>query len=106
MDANSLKTATLYAIHKHIAVKCKDYNSAWLKCKEKNADPAKCISVGKDVMKCVTDLCAFNSSACELLKRLPKTPLCSLDALLQQNPLLCRPHRWHMSAMQCSMVLQ
>jgi antirestriction protein len=56
MDATSLKTATLYAIHRHIAVKCKECNAAWLKCKAEHADPKDCLSAGRDIMKCVTDL--------------------------------------------------
>jgi antirestriction protein len=57
-DKESLRTATLYAIHKHIAVKCKECNAAWLKCKQDHADPKDCLQTGKEVIQCVNDLCA------------------------------------------------
>jgi hypothetical protein len=75
MDENSLKTATLFAIHKHIAVKCRDCNAAWLKCKQEHADPKECISVGSDVLKCVHDLCAPRPP-CLPVHSLTSTPSC------------------------------
>jgi antirestriction protein len=56
MNADSLKSGTLYAIHKHIAVKCKECNEAWLKCKEEHADPKHCTEVGKSILRCVNEL--------------------------------------------------
>jgi NADH dehydrogenase (ubiquinone) 1 alpha subcomplex subunit 8 len=59
MDADSPKTSTLYALHKHIATTCKGQNKAFLACKEKDLDPSKCMSEGKAVITCVKDLCAL-----------------------------------------------
>lgn len=59
MDEESLKTSTLYAIHKHIAVKCKSSQEAWLACKREHADPKHCLSAGKDILNCVNSLCDF-----------------------------------------------
>lgn len=60
MDGTSLKASTLYAIHKHMAVKCKACNKAWFDCKEKNEDPKECLAAGADVIHCVNKLCEYN----------------------------------------------
>ena len=64
MDENSLKTSTLYAIHKHIAVRCHKCNEAWLKCKQEHRDPKHCLDTGKEVLTCVNDLCVAHTWPC------------------------------------------
>ncbi|KAL2928668.1 NADH dehydrogenase [ubiquinone] 1 alpha subcomplex subunit 8-A [Bienertia sinuspersici] len=46
-------SAVLMASSKHINIKCRDENVAFLKCKQKDPNPEKCLDKGQQVTRCV-----------------------------------------------------
>lgn len=49
-------SAVLMSTSKHIAMKCRDENFAFLKCKKDDANPEKCLDKGNQVTRCVLTL--------------------------------------------------
>ncbi|PKA66900.1 NADH dehydrogenase [ubiquinone] 1 alpha subcomplex subunit 8-A [Apostasia shenzhenica] len=49
-------SAVLMAASKHLAVKCRSENLAFIKCKKKDPNPEKCLDKGREVTHCVLNL--------------------------------------------------
>lgn len=49
-------SSVLMAASKHIAVRCRPENVAFLNCKKKDPNPQKCLEKGRQVKRCVFDL--------------------------------------------------
>jgi NADH dehydrogenase (ubiquinone) 1 alpha subcomplex subunit 8 len=49
-------SSVLMAASKHIAVRCRAENFAFLNCKKKNPNPEKCLEMGRQVKSCVFNL--------------------------------------------------
>eukprot|EP00262_Sarcandra_glabra_P005203 TRINITY_DN16555_c1_g1_i1.p1 TRINITY_DN16555_c1_g1~~TRINITY_DN16555_c1_g1_i1.p1 ORF type:complete len:108 (+),score=6.96 TRINITY_DN16555_c1_g1_i1:299-622(+) len=49
-------SAVLMAASKHIAVKCRSENMAFIQCKKKDPNPEKCLHKGQEVTQCVLTL--------------------------------------------------
>ncbi|XP_078159549.1 NADH dehydrogenase [ubiquinone] 1 alpha subcomplex subunit 8-B-like [Carex rostrata] len=49
-------SSVLMAASKHIAVRCRSENVAFLNCKKKDTNPEKCLDKGRQVTRCVLDL--------------------------------------------------
>ncbi|KAK6913829.1 CHCH protein [Dillenia turbinata] len=49
-------SAVLMASSKHIDIKCRAENIAFLKCKQKDQNPEKCLDKGHEVTRCVLTL--------------------------------------------------
>jgi hypothetical protein len=66
-DAEAPATsATLYAVHQHVATRCGDVSAAFLACKAGDQNPEVCLKQGAAVTTCVVGLCAP--------RRLPHAP--------------------------------
>ena len=51
-------SATLYAVHKHVAARCGDVSAAFMACKAADRNPEVCLKQGAAVTGCVVKLCA------------------------------------------------
>uniref|UniRef100_A0A453IAP6 CHCH domain-containing protein n=1 Tax=Aegilops tauschii subsp. strangulata TaxID=200361 RepID=A0A453IAP6_AEGTS len=61
-------SSVLMAASKHIAVRCRPENVAFLNCKKKDPNPEKCLEKGRQVTRCVFNLvCAGMLLFCELV---------------------------------------
>ncbi|GAB4828822.1 hypothetical protein Ancab_018483 [Ancistrocladus abbreviatus] len=49
-------SAVLMASSKHIALRCRNENVAFLKCKKKDPNPETCLDKGQEVTRCVLSL--------------------------------------------------
>uniref|UniRef100_A0ACD5WWS0 Uncharacterized protein n=1 Tax=Avena sativa TaxID=4498 RepID=A0ACD5WWS0_AVESA len=49
-------SSVLMAASKHIAVRCRPENVAFLNCKKKDPNPEKCLEKGRQVTRCVFNL--------------------------------------------------
>jgi NADH dehydrogenase (ubiquinone) 1 alpha subcomplex subunit 8 len=49
-------SSVLMAASKHIAVRCRAENVAFLNCKKKDPNPEKCLEKGRQVTSCVFNL--------------------------------------------------
>ncbi|KAK8947332.1 NADH dehydrogenase [ubiquinone] 1 alpha subcomplex subunit 8-A [Platanthera zijinensis] len=49
-------SSVLIAASKHIAVRCRAENMAFIKCKRKDQNPEKCLDKGREVTHCVLSL--------------------------------------------------
>ncbi|KAG1371531.1 putative NADH dehydrogenase [ubiquinone] 1 alpha subcomplex subunit 8-B [Cocos nucifera] len=49
-------SAVLMAASKHIALRCRAENVAFINCKKKDPDPEKCLDKGRVVTRCVLNL--------------------------------------------------
>ncbi|KAG8096380.1 hypothetical protein GUJ93_ZPchr0013g35173 [Zizania palustris] len=49
-------SSVLMAASKHIAVRCRPENVAFLNCKKKDPNPEKCLEKGRQVTRCVVSL--------------------------------------------------
>jgi NADH dehydrogenase (ubiquinone) 1 alpha subcomplex subunit 8 len=49
-------SSVLMAASKHIALRCRSENVAFLNCKKKDGNPEKCLDKGRQVTRCVLDL--------------------------------------------------
>ncbi|KAG1339049.1 NADH dehydrogenase [ubiquinone] 1 alpha subcomplex subunit 8-A [Cocos nucifera] len=49
-------SAVLMAASKHIAVRCRAENMAFINCKKKDPNPEKCLDKGRAVTRCVLNL--------------------------------------------------
>ncbi|KAM0948080.1 putative NADH dehydrogenase [ubiquinone] (complex I), alpha subcomplex, subunit 8 [Dioscorea sansibarensis] len=49
-------SSVLMAASKHIAVRCRSENMAFITCKKKDANPEKCLDKGRQVTACVVNL--------------------------------------------------
>lgn len=49
-------SSVLMAASKHIAVRCRPENVAFLNCKKKDPNPEKCLEKGRQVTRCVLSL--------------------------------------------------
>ena len=76
-------SSVLMAASKHIAVRCRPENVAFLNCKKKDPNPEKCLEKGRQVTSCVLSLWV----------RLPRSPLtCAVRspaARLDSLPSFC-----------------
>ncbi|CAD6203221.1 unnamed protein product [Miscanthus lutarioriparius] len=60
-------SSVLMAASKHIAVRCRPENVAFLNCKKKDPNPEKCLEKGRQVTRCVLSLVRYVSEAiCEV----------------------------------------
>ncbi|XP_010937923.1 NADH dehydrogenase [ubiquinone] 1 alpha subcomplex subunit 8-B [Elaeis guineensis] len=59
-------SAVLMAASKHIALRCRSENVAFINCKKKDPNPEKCLDKGRVVTRCVLNLLK------ELHQRCPK----------------------------------
>jgi hypothetical protein len=50
-------SATLYAVHKHVASRCGDVSAAFMACKAADQNPEVCLKQGAAVTSCVVKLC-------------------------------------------------
>jgi hypothetical protein len=57
-NAAPTPSATLNAVHKHVALRCARVNSAFMACKAADNNPAACLAPGEAVTSCVVELCA------------------------------------------------
>ena len=56
-------SATLYAVHKHVAARCGDVSAAFMACKAADQNPEVCLKQGAAVTSCVVKLCAPGAPA-------------------------------------------
>lgn len=57
MEEESLPmSAVLMSISKHVAVKCRAQNKAFMECRSLGKNPSKCLEEGTQVTKCVIQL--------------------------------------------------
>ncbi|KAL6901908.1 hypothetical protein ACP4OV_004784 [Aristida adscensionis] len=61
-------SSVLMAASKHIAVRCRPENVAFLNCKKKDPNPEKCLEKGRQVTRCVLSLCMLK----DLHQKCPK----------------------------------
>jgi hypothetical protein len=54
-------SATLYAVHKHVASRCAGVSAAFLACKQGDQNPEVCLKQGAAVTGCVVGLCVPRS---------------------------------------------
>lgn len=60
-DAPPPTSAVLMSISKHIAVRCKKPNAAFIMCKKEDRNPEACLSQGNAVTSCTIDVYALSS---------------------------------------------
>ena len=61
IDAPPPTSAVLMSISKHIAVRCKKPNAAFIVCKKEDRNPEACLSQGNAVTSCTIDVYALSS---------------------------------------------
>lgn len=60
-DAAPTPSATLNAVHKHVARRCARVSSAFMACKAADAAPSACLVPGEALTSCVVELYATRS---------------------------------------------
>ena len=58
-DAPPPTSAVLMSISKHIAIRCKKPNAAFIACKKEDRNPEACLSQGNAVTSCTIDVYAL-----------------------------------------------
>jgi|TARA_B110000977_G_scaffold17078_1_gene20813 NADH dehydrogenase (ubiquinone) 1 alpha subcomplex subunit 8 len=55
-DDGVATSSVLFAVHKHLQLRCAQRSAAYLACKKNNQDPAACLEEGAKVTGCMIDL--------------------------------------------------